>query len=186
MDPETIDAEFGTLQTEMNQANAAIGDFAMKLQQAATAGDAQAQGWLDNLRQVAEVVQREQTQMQALLQAMHDFTVSTLQQHAAAVTPGGQLPGAGEGQEYQQPQAYPQQGYAQPQGYPPGYGQPQGYGQQGYDPYAQQGYPQQQMYGAGGGPGGMLSRFLGGGLSRTLRGGAMGMVEGEMMRRIQF
>gem|GEM_PF-438211 len=177
MDPDTIDTEYGNLQREIQQANEAIGAFAQKMQAAAAAGDANAQGWLQDLQGIAAQVQQEQTQVQTLLQAMHAFTVTTLQQHVDTISavqggdagaipgvlPGAPIPGGVPGAQFptgqvyggaspipgQQgyDQGYGQQGYADPM--QQGYGQ-QGYGQQGYDQgYGQQGYadPMQQGYG---------------------------------------
>ncbi|HXY43094.1 MAG TPA: hypothetical protein VEH29_02805 [Acidimicrobiales bacterium] len=207
MDPDTIDTEYGNLQREIQQANEAIGAFAQKMQAAAAAGDANAQGWLQDLQGIAAQVQQEQTQVQTLLQAMHAFTVTTLQQHVDTISavqggdagaipgvlPGAPIPGGVPGAQFptgqvyggaspipgQQgyDQGYGQQGYADPM--QQGYGQ-QGYGQQGYDQgYGQQGYVDPMQQGVGGG-GGILGEIMGGGM---MAGGIMGggMMAGGMM-----
>lgn len=78
MNPETIDNEYAELQQQANQVNQAITGFSQKLQTAASAGNAQAQDWLLDLKSLAIQIQQEQLQTQALLQAVHDFTVSNL------------------------------------------------------------------------------------------------------------
>jgi hypothetical protein len=78
MNPETIDSEYAKLQSEAEQTGQAIQAFSQKLQAAASTGDANARDWLLDLKSIALQVQQEQLQMQALLQAMHDLTVSHL------------------------------------------------------------------------------------------------------------
>jgi hypothetical protein len=104
MNPETVDNEFAKLQAEADQASQAIQAFAQKLQAAAAAGDANAKDWLLDLKSIGLTVQQEQLQMQSLLQALHDFTVS---QFAAAPAQPQYTP---------QPQYAPQPMYAQQQG----------------------------------------------------------------------
>ena len=58
----------------------AIQSFVGKLQTAADGGDAQAKEWILGLKSIALSIQQEQLQTQALLQALHDFSVNTLQQ----------------------------------------------------------------------------------------------------------
>ncbi len=93
MNPETIDNEYTKLEQEANQTSQAVQALAGKLQEAANAGDANAREWMLDLKSIALQVQKEQIQMQALLQAMHDFTVSHLsepppqQQYAAPAYP---------------------------------------------------------------------------------------------------
>jgi hypothetical protein len=78
MNPETIDSEYSKLQNEVDQGAQAIQAFSQKLQAAANAGDTNAREWLLDLKSIALQVQQEQLQMQALLQAMHDFAVGHL------------------------------------------------------------------------------------------------------------
>ncbi|HTW97382.1 MAG TPA: hypothetical protein VMD59_01320 [Acidimicrobiales bacterium] len=87
MNPETIDSEYAQLEQEANQAAQAISAFSQKLQAAAQAGDASAEGWLLDLKSIALQVQQEQLQMQALLQAVHDFTVEHLSSQAPQPAP---------------------------------------------------------------------------------------------------
>src|SRR5262249_39699058 len=62
-----------------------IQSFAQKLQTAGDAGDAQAKEWILDLKSIALSIQQEQLQTQPLLQALHDFSVNTLQQQQPAV-----------------------------------------------------------------------------------------------------
>jgi hypothetical protein len=78
MNPETVDSEFAKLQQEAGQAGQAVDAFAQKLQAAASAGDTNAREWLLDLKSIGLQIQQEQLQMQSLLQALHDFTVSQL------------------------------------------------------------------------------------------------------------
>jgi uncharacterized protein YhaN len=160
VDPDTIDAEYGKLQEEVQQVGQAINALAQKLQAGIANGDANAQDWLNDLRTIAMEVQDEQSQVQNLLQAMHGFTVNALQQNAGAMQQG-----------------YGQQGYDQQ-----GYG-PQGFGQQGYGP---QGMLQEEMQegvqpgmGMGGGMG--MGMGMGGGVGMGVGGGIMGGMMGGIM-----
>jgi uncharacterized protein YhaN len=154
MDPDTIDAEYSKLQEEVQQVGQAINALAQKMQAGLANGDANAQDWLNDLRTIAMEVQDEQSQVQNLLQAMHGFTVNSLQQHADSAQQG-----------YGQ-QGYGQQGYGQQ-----GYGQ-QGYGSQGFDQqgYGPQGMMQEEMMQEGMQPG--MGRMGMGGMGGI---GPMGM-----------
>jgi hypothetical protein len=79
MDVATIDNEYQQLQQEAQQASQTIGDLANKLQAAAQGGDANAKEWVLDLKGIALQIQAEQLQTQALLQALHDFAVNTMQ-----------------------------------------------------------------------------------------------------------
>jgi len=103
MNPETVDSEFAKLQQEADQAGQAVTAFAQKLQAAAGAGDTNAREWLLDLKSIGLQIQQEQLQMQSLLQALHDFTVSQW----SASNPGPQ--------QYA-PQYAPQPMYNQQQG----------------------------------------------------------------------
>jgi hypothetical protein len=106
MNPETVDSEFAKLQQEADQAGQAVAAFAQKLQAASSAGDTNAREWLLDLKSIGLQIQQEQLQMQSLLQALHDFTVSQL----SASAPAAQ-------QQYaSQPQYAPQPMYNQQQG----------------------------------------------------------------------
>ncbi|MGH3843240.1 MAG: hypothetical protein ACRDS0_17610 [Pseudonocardiaceae bacterium] len=108
MNPETIDSEYATLQREAEQVGQAVQEFSQKLQAAASAGDVNARDYLLDLKSLALQVQQEQLQVQALLQAMHDLTVSHLSSPQPAPAPYYQAP---------QPVYAPQPGYtAQPGG----------------------------------------------------------------------
>src|SRR3974390_2378252 len=84
VDVATIDQEFGQLQQEANLVAQTIEAFAGKLQAAGDGGDANAKGWLLDLKGIALQIQQEQLQVQALLQALHDFTVSSMQPNVGA------------------------------------------------------------------------------------------------------
>jgi hypothetical protein len=103
MNPETVDSEFAKLQQEADQAGQAVTAFAQKLQAAAGAGDANAREWLLDLKSIGLQIQQEQLQMQSLLQALHDFTVS-------------QFSSSAPGQPQYAPQYAPQPMYSQQQG----------------------------------------------------------------------
>jgi hypothetical protein len=85
VDVATIDQEYAQLQQESLQLTQTIQSFAQKLQTAGDAGDAQAKEWILDLKSIALSIQQEQLQTQALLQALHDFSVNTLQQQQPAV-----------------------------------------------------------------------------------------------------
>jgi len=80
VDVATIDQEYQQLQQECGQLTQAIQTFATKLQTAGDGGDANAKEWVLDLEGIALQIQQEQMQMQALLQALHDFAVNTIQQ----------------------------------------------------------------------------------------------------------
>lgn len=113
MDIQTIDNAYAQLQQQAAQTSQKLQALAAKLQAAAQNGDPNAREWMLDLREVALAVQAEENQAGALLQAMHGFAVSTLQQQPAYLT---------------QPNYAPPPNYApQPPGYPaqpPGYAYP--------------------------------------------------------------
>ncbi|MGH3420755.1 MAG: hypothetical protein ACRDOD_14360 [Streptosporangiaceae bacterium] len=84
MNPETVDSEYAKLEQEVQATGQAIQAFAQKLQTAAAAGDSNAKDWLLDLKSIAVQVQQDQLQMQSLMQAVHDFTVSHLSDSSAA------------------------------------------------------------------------------------------------------
>ncbi|MGH3570506.1 MAG: hypothetical protein ACRDUW_01545 [Pseudonocardiaceae bacterium] len=102
MNPETIDSEYAKLQREAEQVGQAVQVFSQKLQAAASAGDVNARDYLLDLKSIALQVQQEQLQVQALLQAMHDLTVSHLSSPQPVPAPYYQAP---------QPVYAPQPGY---------------------------------------------------------------------------
>jgi hypothetical protein len=133
VDIQTIDNAYAQLQQQAAQTSQKLQLLASKLQAAAQSGDGNAREWMLDLREVALAVQSEENQVGSLLQAMHGFAVSTMQQQYPA----------------QQPGYVPQPGYPPQQpGYPP---QQPGYAQPGY------GYPVQ----AGGPMSGFLNSGFG-------------------------
>jgi hypothetical protein len=117
MDIQTIDAAYAQLQQEAAQTSQKVQALASKLQAAAQNGDQNAREWMLDLREIALAVQAEENQVGALLQAMHGFAVSTMQQPQYLAPPGSasQPPGYGPPPGY-----VPQPGYA----YPPQGGNP--------------------------------------------------------------
>jgi len=79
MDTQTIDQEYEKLQTEFADVANTVKALADKLQAAATAGDANAKGWLDDLELVAKDIDEEQTQAKVLLLAIHRFIAAAAQ-----------------------------------------------------------------------------------------------------------
>lgn len=84
MNPETVDGEYSKLEQDVQATTTAVQAFAQKLQSAAGAGDANAKDWLLDLKSIALQIQQDQLQMQSLMQAMHDFTISHLSDPVAA------------------------------------------------------------------------------------------------------
>lgn len=78
MNPETIDNEYAKLQEEVKETGQALLGFSQVLQAATAAGDINAKRWLADLKSVAVRIQQEEQQMQSLMQAVHDFTISHL------------------------------------------------------------------------------------------------------------
>lgn len=107
MDPDTIDAEYGKLQQQTQQTAQAIQSLSGRLEAAMQSGDPNAGQWLAEVQVIAGQVRDEQVQVQALLQAMHGFTVSTLQGAAGmpvgaaqyGAVPGQPIPGQIPGQD---------------------------------------------------------------------------------------
>ncbi|MGH7728080.1 MAG: hypothetical protein ACREM2_04750 [Vulcanimicrobiaceae bacterium] len=115
MDVATIDQAYQQLQGEAKETADKIAALAAKLGTAAQGGDANAREWMLDLKEIALAVRDEESQVTALLGAMHGFAANALSapQSLPATTPQG-----------------PQPAYAPP---PPGYGAPPpGYGQPGY------------------------------------------------------
>jgi hypothetical protein len=109
VNPETIDSEYAKLEQEVDATGQAIQAFAQKLQTAAGAGDANAREWLLDLKSIALQVQQDQLQMQSLMQAVHDFTVSHLSDPAYGQPAAGGYPPP-------QPVYAPQPSYGMQQG----------------------------------------------------------------------
>jgi hypothetical protein len=117
MDATTIDREFEQLQVEFQDVAKTVQSLAAKMQAAEKAGDANAAEWLGDLKQVAQDVDDEQTQVKALLLAVHDFIggVAQAQQGSAApaaeekpplFAPGHEPSGEGEGTQPSGPQRH--------------------------------------------------------------------------------
>jgi len=144
MDIQTIDNQYGQLQSQAQQTVGELQALAQKMQAAAQAGNMDAREWLLDLRSIALAIRAEQSQVANLLQSIHNMV-------ASQTAPQQQGPwGNQQGYPQQQPMPLPPQGYPQ-QGYPqqPGYG------------YAQ---PPQQ--------GGIFGAFLNSGFGRALEMGA--------------
>lgn len=111
MDTTTIDQEFGKLQAEFQDVAKTVEGLAAKMQAAGQAGDANASAWLADLKQVAQDIDDEQTQVKTLLLAIHGFIDGIARQAPAAQTtekPPLYAPGH-EPPAEEAPQAPPQQ-----------------------------------------------------------------------------
>jgi seryl-tRNA synthetase len=87
MDTTTIDREFEQLQAEFQDVAKTVQSLAAKMQAAEKAGDTSATEWLGDLKHVAQDIDDEQTQVKALLLAMHEFIGEVAQtQEASAAT----------------------------------------------------------------------------------------------------
>ncbi len=84
MDTQTIDQEYGKLQAEFQDVAKTVQALAAKLQAAEQAGDANASGWLADLKQIAQDIDDEQTQAKVLLLAIHGFITDLGQAQPAA------------------------------------------------------------------------------------------------------
>jgi hypothetical protein len=92
MDIQSIDNAYAQLQQEAGQTSQKVQALASKLQADAQSGDQNAREWMLDLREIALAVQAEENQVAALLQAMHGFAVSNLQQPQYAAPPPGYAP----------------------------------------------------------------------------------------------
>jgi hypothetical protein len=110
MNTQTIDQEYEKLQTEFQDVAQTVKGLAEKMQAAEKAGDSNATEWLADLKQIAEDIRDEQTQANALLQAIHGFisNIAKAQAEASPEKPPLFAPGH-EPQEEQQP-GYQQRG----------------------------------------------------------------------------
>ena len=90
MDVETVDREYQQLEQEAQQLATAIQQLAEKMQGASGQGDSQAREWLLDLKSITLQIQQEQLQVQALLQALHGFTVNNLPGPQQQYAPGPQ------------------------------------------------------------------------------------------------
>jgi hypothetical protein len=87
MDTQTLDQEFAKLQAEFQDVATTVQNLAAKLQAAEKAGDKNATEWLADLKQVAQDIDDEQTQVKTLLLAVHGFIGEIAK--ASAQTPAG-------------------------------------------------------------------------------------------------
>ena len=114
MDIQTVNNQYGQLQSQTQQTVGELQSLAQKMQAAAQAGNMDAREWLLDLKSIALSIRGEQNQVAALLQSIQSMLAN--QQQAQQQNPWGGPP-----QGYPQQQPYPQQ--PMPQGY--GYQQPQ-------------------------------------------------------------
>ncbi|HWE82385.1 MAG TPA: hypothetical protein VG265_12095 [Gaiellaceae bacterium] len=103
MDAQTIDQEYAKLQTEFQDVAKSVQDLATKMQAAGQAGDANATAWLVDLKTVAQDISDEQTQANTLLQAIHAYVATAVEEKPPLYAPGH------EPQEEQQQQQQPVQ-----------------------------------------------------------------------------
>ncbi|WP_298216754.1 hypothetical protein [Acidocella sp.] len=108
MDIQTIDNQYGQLQSQAQRTVMELQALARKLQSAAQAGDQNAREWLLDLKGIALAIQAEQNQVANLLQSLHAFVASQAQQMPPQ-QPWGNPPGYGQ-PGYPAYPAYPQQG----------------------------------------------------------------------------
>jgi len=120
MDIQTIDSQYGQLQSQAQQTIGEIKTLAEKLQTAAAAGNNDAREWFLDLKSIALAIQAEQNQVTNLLQSIHNF--ADAQARSVPQPLPQSVPQAGWSNTNYPQQPYPQQPY-QPQGY--------GYPQQG-------------------------------------------------------
>lgn len=93
MDATTIDQEFQQLQAEFQDVAATVQSLATKMQAAEKAGDPNATAWLADLEKVAHDIDDEQTQVKALLLAIHSFVDGVAQAQGQADKPPLYAPG---------------------------------------------------------------------------------------------
>ena len=105
MDIQTIDNQYGQLQSQAQQTISELQSLAQRLQAAAQAGDQNAREWFLDLKSIALAIQAEQNQVANLLQSLHGFVANQMQSPQAS--PWGAQPG------------YPPPGYAPQPAYPP-------------------------------------------------------------------
>lgn len=86
MDSATIDHEFEKLQAEFQDVAKTVQGLAVKMRAAEGAGDTNAAEWLSDLQQVAQDIDDEQTQVKALLLAIHGFVGGVAQSQQAPAT----------------------------------------------------------------------------------------------------
>jgi hypothetical protein len=104
MDTTAIDREFAQLQADFQDVATTVQSMATKMQAAEKAGDANATEWLGDLKQVAQDIDDEQTQVKALLLAVHDFVGGVAQTEKAPLFAPGHEPAADEGSPQPAPQ----------------------------------------------------------------------------------
>jgi uncharacterized protein YoxC len=110
MDTETIDQEYEKLQTEFQDVAKTVQGLAEKMQAADKAGDSNATEWLADLKQIAEDIGAEQTQANALLQAIHGFISNVAQTQADASSQKPPLFAPGHEPQEEQQQSQPRGG----------------------------------------------------------------------------
>jgi hypothetical protein len=81
---QTIDHEYEKLQTEFQDVASTVKALAEQMRAAETAGDANATGWLTDLKLIAKDIDDEQDQAKTLLVAIHGFITNLAQAQTAA------------------------------------------------------------------------------------------------------
>jgi len=110
METETIDQEYEKLQTEFQDVAKTVQGLAEKMQAAEGGGNANATAWLADLKQIAVDISDEQTQANALLQAIHGFISNIAQAQTDASSEKPPLFAPGHEPQEEQQQASPQRG----------------------------------------------------------------------------
>jgi hypothetical protein len=110
MDTETIDQEYEKLQSEFQDVAKTVQGLAEKMQAAEKAGVGNATAWLADLKQIAVDISDEQTQANALLQAIHGFISNIAQAQTDASSEKPPLFAPGHEPQEEQQQSSPQRG----------------------------------------------------------------------------
>ena len=84
MDIQTIDQQYGQLQTASQQVYQELKDLAAKLQTEAANGNRDAREWVLDLKEIALAIQSQQQQTMNLLQAIHGYVANQEQAYTAA------------------------------------------------------------------------------------------------------
>lgn len=97
MDIQTVDRQYGQLQTASQQVEQELTQLATKLQAESANGNQQAREWVLDLKEIALAIQAQQQQTTSLLQAIHGFVANENQAYGAGypapAQPGYAQPG---------------------------------------------------------------------------------------------
>lgn len=102
MEPDTVDQNYAQLQQQATENGQLIQALAGKLQAAGGSGDANANGWLVDLKQIAVGIQQEQSQVTLLLQSIHQLVSDHVAATSAPQPPPAQFQQQAPPAQYQQ------------------------------------------------------------------------------------